>query len=78
MALERELEAYRKKLPELKDQQGKFALFHGDAFVDVFSSYEDAIKEGYNRFGLQPFLVKQVQVLEHAQFITRLFVPSPL
>ena len=44
MALEKELEAFKKKLPELKDQQGKFALVHGDDFVDVFSSYEDALK----------------------------------
>lgn len=52
MALEKELETYSRKLPELKEHEGKFALVHGDA-VDVFASYEDAIKEGYGRFGLQ-------------------------
>lgn len=61
MALERELGTYRRKLPELKEHEGKFVLIHGDEIVDTFSSYGDAIKEGYARFRLEPFLVKQIQ-----------------
>ncbi len=77
MALEKELETYARKLPELKEHEGKFALVHGDV-VDVFASYEDAIKEGYGRFGLEPFLVKQIQSVEQVQLVTRLLVPSPV
>ena len=47
MPLEKELETYRKKLPELKAQEGKFVLIHGEEIVDFFSTYEDAIKSGY-------------------------------
>jgi hypothetical protein len=72
MALERELAAYKNKLPELKEQEGKFVLIHGDEVVDIFSAYEDAIKAGYEQFGLEPFLVKQIHALEKVQFITRL------
>ena len=50
MALERELAAYKQKLPELTEHEGKFALLYGDQLVDIYSTYEDAIKEGYNRF----------------------------
>ena len=72
MALERELETFEKKLPELKaEHEGKFALVHGDELVDVFTSYEDAIEAGYSRFGLDPFLVKQIHALEQAQFVSR-------
>ena len=71
MALEKELATYYKKLPELKDSEGKFALIHGDELADLFSSYDDAIKEGYNRFGLTPFLVKQIRSVEEVQFISR-------
>jgi hypothetical protein len=75
MALEKELEVYKAKLPELKDQQGKFALVHGDD-LDVFGAYEDAIKAGYEQFGLESFLVKQIQVVEQVQLVTRLAVPT--
>lgn len=78
MALERELETYKRKLPELKEHQGKFALIRGDDVVDVYSSYEDAIKAGYDRFGLEPFLVKQIQSVEQVQLVTRLVVPGAL
>ena len=75
MALEKELAAYKAKLPELKEHEGKFALFHGDDFVDVFTSYEDAIKAGYGKFNLEPFLVKQIHATEQVQFISRIVAP---
>lgn len=73
MALEKELAAYEKKLPELLKDAGKFALFHGDKFEEIFTSYEDAVKAGYARFGLDPFLVKQIEVTEQIHSISRLF-----
>ena len=77
MALEKELATYKAKLPELKGSEGKFVLIHGSDLVDTFSSYDDAIKEGYSRFKLDPFLVKQIQAVENVQFISRLVAPSP-
>lgn len=72
MALERELATFRSKLQELKaEHEGKFVLVHGDEVVDAFNSYEDALKAGYDRFGLAPFLVKQVHAIEQAQFVSR-------
>ena len=76
MALEKELAVYKQKLPELAEQEGKFALVHGEDFVDVYSTYEDAIKEGYNRFKLEPFLVKRIQATEQALFISRIVAPE--
>lgn len=64
MALEKELATYKEKLPELKQHEGKFVLIHDDKVVDLFTSYEDALKEGYKQFGLTPFLVKQVHAVE--------------
>lgn len=75
MALEKELETYKAKLSELQADEGKFVLIHGEDVVDVFSSYEDAIKRGYQDFGLEPFLVKQIQAVERVQFVTRLVEP---
>jgi len=71
--LETELETYRENFSRLiTGNEGKFVLIHKKTVVDTYGTYEDAIKEGYNRFGLKPFLVKQLQAFEQVQFITRL------
>ena len=71
-ALEKELETYKNKLPELKQHEGKYVLIQDEQVIDVFTSYEDAIKEGYKRFGVkQLFLVKQIHSIEQVQVISR-------
>lgn len=71
MALEQELKTYQRELPSLLPQQGKFALIQDDRVIDVFGTYEDALKAGYKVAGLNPFMVKQIQAVEQVQFITR-------
>lgn len=71
MVLEKELETYKKNLPELKAHEGKFVLIQGENIVDFFSSYDDALKEGYKRFSLTPFLVKQVSAVEPVFYVSR-------
>ena len=75
MALETELATYKSRLHEWKEHEGKFVLIHGTDVVEFFSSYEDAIKVGYDKFKLEPFLVKQIQTVEIVQFITRFSDP---
>ena len=77
MALEKELATYKSKIAELKQDEGKFVLIHGDDVIGTYSTYEDAIKEGYERFKLSPFLVKQIQTFEQAHFASRLITPKP-
>jgi hypothetical protein len=76
MPLEKELETYKKKLPEWKSQEGKFVLIHGEEIVDFFSTYEDAIKSGYQKYKLDPFLVKRIHATEPIFFISRNVVPK--
>jgi len=79
MALEQELQAFKAGLPTWKaEHEGQFALIKGSELVDFFTSYDDALKVGYSRFGLEPFLVKQVHAFEHAQFASRLIEPCPI
>jgi hypothetical protein len=75
MALEQELETYKAKLPELSASEGKFVLIHGDEVTGIFDTYSDAIKEGYAKFGLGSFLVKQIQAVERIQFVSRFVDP---
>ena len=79
MALEREMETYRKRLPELKrENEGRFVLIQGEQVVDIFTSYEDALKVGYEKLGLDPFLVKKIEAVEQAQLISRFVDPLAL
>ncbi len=71
MPLEKEIAVYNDRLPQFNEHEGKYVLIHGDDVVDFFSAYDDAIKEGYQRFGLAPFLVKQVHAIEQIQFVSR-------
>lgn len=75
MQLERELATYRDKLPELVQHEGKYVLIHGDSVVDTFASYQDALRQGYRQFGLEPFLVKQILSTERIHFVTRAIEP---
>ena len=75
MALETELATYKSRLHEWMEHEGKFVLIHGTDVVEFFSSYEDAIKVGYDKFKLEPFLVKQIHTVEVVQFITRFSDP---
>lgn len=76
MALEQELATYEKHLPEWPEHEGKFVLIKGDDVIEFYVAYEDAIKAAYEKFKLEPFLVKQVQSIEAIQHITRLAIPS--
>lgn len=71
MALEKEIQTYDRELPSLLDNMGKFVLIHGDDVVDIFVAYEDALKAGYERFKLEPFLVKRIESPETIQYFSR-------
>lgn len=60
MALEKEMETFEKNKDELLRHEGKFVLIHGSNVVDFFCSWEDAIKAGYQKFGLETFMVRRV------------------
>ena len=77
MALESELKTYREKLPELLVHEGKYALSKGDDLVDVYDTYSDAIQSGYEKFRLEPFLVKKITAEEQVQYFTRPISPCP-
>ena len=71
MALEREWEVYQRELPSLLANSGKYVLIKGDSVVELFDTYDDAIKSGYRQFGLDEFMVKQINAAEPVQFFSR-------
>ena len=68
-----ELESEYRTYLRLKDEllskhEGAFVLMKGSEMVDIFSSYEDALKAGLKKFGNVPFLVKQIQREDEVNF----------
>ncbi len=69
--LDRELETYASHLPELVKETGKFVLIHDGEVEGTFDTYEDALKVGYAKFKLVPFLVKQIAPAERILSFSR-------
>ncbi len=63
--LEEEIKTYFAGKEEyLKTAKGKYLLIKGTRVLGVFDSDRDALREGYKKFGGEPFLVKQVVEVE--------------
>ena len=67
--LEAELATYERELPNLLAKEGKWVLVHGQAVEGIFDTFDDALDAGCERFGLNPFLVKQIFAVEPMVFI---------
>lgn len=76
--LETELETFRNGVAGWADHAGEFVLIKGKEAEGFYSSYSDAVQAGYQKFDLEPFLVKKISVMEHLHFIPPLMrvVPS--
>src|SRR5438094_182914 len=71
MALEQEIETYRRKLPELLAHKGKYVVIHQDEVVGTFDGFEDALTAGYERFPNEAFLVRQISDTEKVLVTSR-------
>ena len=71
MALESEIQTFQRELPTLLTQEGRYALVVGDRVLGTFDTYADGVQAGYAAAGLQPFLVKKIEAIEHVQTFTR-------
>jgi len=72
MSLEQELKTYEKEKEKLlSEAKGKFALIKRDKIIGIYVSQEDALAEGYKRFGNEEFLVKEITEIEPVNFFTR-------
>ena len=62
---EKELQTYETHKAELlKKTPGKYVLIKDDQIIDVFDTQMDAVNQGYRRFGVVPFLVKEIVEIE--------------
>jgi hypothetical protein len=69
--LKEELAVYERHKDELlRGDEGRFALIGDGAVSSAWDTYEDALQAGYGKFGLKPFLVKQIAALERVHFVS--------
>lgn len=69
--LEQEIKYFETARDQLLGKaKGKFALIKGDKLIDIFENQLDAIKIGYEKFGNEPFLVKQILEVDTPQNFT--------
>ena len=69
--LQQELETFERLKDQLLRDEGKFAVISGKELLGVYSTYDDALKLGYEYYALTPFLVKKISVVEPVSFFTR-------
>ncbi|MBN2208699.1 MAG: hypothetical protein JW759_05350 [Candidatus Coatesbacteria bacterium] len=45
---------------EREDYEGRWALIKGQELVGVYEEYEEAVREAFERFELEPFMISQI------------------
>lgn len=76
MQFEKELETYEKNRDRLvAESEGKYVVIRGDEIAGVWSTYPDALAEGYKRYKLEPFLVRRIEGVETILSFSRDFSP---
>ena len=67
-----ELAAYEREKDRLvKGNEGRYVVIRGGNVAGIWDTYEDALHAGYEKFGLERFLVKRIQGIDRIQFFTR-------
>jgi hypothetical protein len=76
--LAREEAAYARERERLvRDHLGKIALIVGDEVIGVFSGPDEALLEGYRRFGLVRMVCRPIEDPEEPDFISLVDITHP-
>ena len=70
-----ESRTYETHVSEWASHEGEFVLIRGSEVIGFFETYEEALSQGYQRFGLVPFFVKKVLQQHQGHFVSRLVAP---
>ena len=69
-ALADDLATYRAHLAEMaKEHEGEYVLIREGEIIGFFPDSSSAVREGYRRFGIVPFLAKEVTATERVVYI---------
>ena len=69
-ALDGDFATYQAHLADMtKDHEGQYVLIREGNIIGFFPDRSKAVREGYRRFGIVPFLVKEVTVIERVFYL---------
>ena len=69
-ALAADIATYRARLSEIsKEHEGEYVLIREGEIIGFFPDFSSAVREGYRRFGIVPFLAKEVTATERSIYI---------
>lgn len=71
----REMAAYDAHLIDLLESQGKYVLIYGDEISGPFATFDEALDVGYDKYGLESFMVKQIHKAEPIHNFSRDLAP---
>lgn len=72
MHLNKELQTFaRNKARLLIEKKGRFVLIKNEKVISDFENYDEALTDGYRKFGNTEFLIKQVVENEVANFFSK-------
>ena len=58
--LEKEYLLFKSSLPAWADRIGQYVLIKGDEVVGFYPTHDEAVKAGFERFGLVSFFVSEI------------------
>jgi hypothetical protein len=65
-----DIATYRAQLSEMaKEHEGQYVLIREGEIIGFFPDSSSAVREGYRRFGIVPFLAKEVTATERVYYI---------
>lgn len=50
---------------------GRFALIHGGQVIGIWDQWDEALRQGYERFMHEPFLAKEIVESEKPRYFSR-------
>lgn len=74
MSTEQDFAAFKRELPALlavPENVGKYALIHAEKIDSIWPTFEEAAHAGYERFGVEPFLVQHILEKEKPRYFSR-------
>jgi hypothetical protein len=76
--LSRENAAFERERARLvRDHLGRLALIHGGEVVGVYSSYDEAMTDGYRRFGFGRLICRLITEKDEPEFVPYIHINHP-
>ena len=80
VSTEHDFAAFKRELPTLlavPENVEKYALIHAEKTDSIWPTFEEAAHAGYERFGVEPFLVQHIVEKETPRYFSRRVAPWP-